>query len=196
MLKSRPQQGQRLESRQLRLQRPDQRVRRPGQGGRARPDQGRAHCPAERRLDRVVDADHRSACGGDSGRDEGRFRPRRPWRHGGYVLRAATSLALSLKPRPARESGTLVLPVAFGCGKTRRFTYSVVPENATRHRPTRNYQGKQSYGGVIRVRIPEMKMSQLRISACLLTPQRVTFSAYRKAPPPAAMHRPQPAHSP
>jgi hypothetical protein len=37
----------------------------------ARPDQGRAHCPAERRLDRVVDADHRSACGGDSGRAGG-----------------------------------------------------------------------------------------------------------------------------
>jgi hypothetical protein len=61
------------------------------QGGRARPDQGRAHCPAERRLDRVVDADYRSACGGYSGR--GRSRPRRPWRDGGHVVKAATSFS-------------------------------------------------------------------------------------------------------
>jgi len=38
-----------------------------------------AHCPAECRLNRVVDADYRSARGGDSGKREGRCAPA----HGG-----------------------------------------------------------------------------------------------------------------
>ena len=86
-------QGQRLEGQQLRLQRPDRRVRRPGQGGRARSDQSGAHRTAERRLDRVLDADHRSAGGGDPGREKGsssRRRTRRR-RYGRHVLRAASS---------------------------------------------------------------------------------------------------------
>jgi hypothetical protein len=47
---------------QLRLQRPDPRVRRPGADGRHRPDQGRARRPAERREHRGPAAHHR---GGD-----------------------------------------------------------------------------------------------------------------------------------
>ena len=55
----------------LRLQRADRHVRGPGAGRRHRPDQGRALGAAERRVDRVAAADHRSAGRGDSGREEG-----------------------------------------------------------------------------------------------------------------------------
>ncbi len=65
----------------VRLQRPDRQVRGPGQGRRHRPDQGHAHRAAERRVDRVPDAHHRSP-------DLPRFRKRRrklrmPGGHGG-----------------------------------------------------------------------------------------------------------------
>ena len=53
-------QDPRVEGKQLRLQRADRQVRRPGEGRRHRPDQGNAHGPAERRLDRGPDAHHRS----------------------------------------------------------------------------------------------------------------------------------------
>ena len=98
--------GKVLESKdnELRLQRADQRVRRPGQGGRHRSDQSRADRAAERRLDRVADADHRSAGIGDSGREESSGGRRRTWRrHGRHVLKAAIScqlLAVSLNRKP------------------------------------------------------------------------------------------------
>ena len=86
-------QDQRLEGLQLRLQRPDRRVRRPGQGGRARSDQSSAHRTAERRLDRLADADHRSPGSGDPGREKGSSRRRRTRRrrYGRHVLRAASA---------------------------------------------------------------------------------------------------------
>ena len=59
----------RLQGQQLRLQRPDRRVRGPGQGGRARSDEGGAHRTHQRRLDCVADADHRSPGRGDSGKE-------------------------------------------------------------------------------------------------------------------------------
>ncbi len=62
-------QGARLEGNQLRLQRLLQRVRGPGQGRRARSHKGRAHRPAECRLDRQPDAHHRSPGRGDSGKE-------------------------------------------------------------------------------------------------------------------------------
>ena len=65
---------------ELRLQRSDRRLRRPGQGGRHRPHQGGAHGVAERRLHRFPDADHRSPGLRDSGREEGRPNGRRPRR--------------------------------------------------------------------------------------------------------------------
>ncbi len=54
----RPQQGRRRQG-QLRLQRPDGRVRRPGGDGRRRSDQGDALCAAERRIGREPDAHDR-----------------------------------------------------------------------------------------------------------------------------------------
>jgi hypothetical protein len=49
--------------------------------------------PCRMPLDRGADADYRSARGGDSGREEGRCRPRRPQRYGGHVLNQASDLA-------------------------------------------------------------------------------------------------------
>ena len=70
----------RLEGSQLRLQRADRSVRGPGEGRRPRSDQGGAHGPAERRLDRVPDADHRSP----GSRAFRKTRRNRPWAaHGG-----------------------------------------------------------------------------------------------------------------
>ena len=54
------------EGRQLRLQRRDRRLRGPGQGRRHRPDEGRALRAAERGVDRVPAAHHRSHGLGDS----------------------------------------------------------------------------------------------------------------------------------
>ncbi len=82
-------QDPRVEGKQLRLQRPDQQVRRPGQGRRHRPDQGNPHGAAERRLDRGPDADHRSPGLRDSGRQEGTGDASRRRRHGRNVLKAA-----------------------------------------------------------------------------------------------------------
>ena len=76
----------------LRLQRPDQHLRRPGEGGRHRPDQGDPHGAAERRVDRRPDADHRSHGLRDSRAQvssASRRRPRR--RHGRHVLNSAFS---------------------------------------------------------------------------------------------------------
>ena len=90
---------------QLRLQRPDRRVRRPGQGGRARSDQSGAHRTAERRLDRVPDADHRSPGRGDPGREKGsssRRRTRRR-RYGRHVLRSCQLSAVSCQLTKARS---------------------------------------------------------------------------------------------
>ncbi len=55
----------------LRLQRPDRRVCRPGEGRRHRPHQGDPHRPAERRLDCGPDANHRSPGCRDSGTEVG-----------------------------------------------------------------------------------------------------------------------------
>ena len=116
-------QSQRLQGHQLRLQRPDRRVRRPGQGGRARSDQSSAHRTAERRLDRVPDADHRSPGSGDPGREKGsssRRRTRRR-RYGRHVLRAvvgrqlqssakaASGVGLRTSEKPCFRAGLLLL---------------------------------------------------------------------------------------
>ena len=66
---------------ELRLQRPDRQVRRPGGVRRHRSDQGDPLGAAERRVDRRPDADHRSDDLRDSG-EEVRLRPVRPRRHG------------------------------------------------------------------------------------------------------------------
>ncbi len=62
--------------RQRGLQRPDRRVRGPGQGRRHRSGQGDQDGAAERRLDRRPDAHHR----GPGLRDQGEGRRRRRWR--------------------------------------------------------------------------------------------------------------------
>ena len=58
---------------QLRLRRPERRVRRPVRGGHHRPGQGRAHRPAGRRLDRRP-ADHHRGDGRRGAEEEGRAR--------------------------------------------------------------------------------------------------------------------------
>ena len=80
----------RVEGEQLRLQRPDQQVRRPGQGRRHRSDQGDSHCAAERGLHRLADADHRSPGIRDSGREEGTGNASRRRRHGRNVLKRSS----------------------------------------------------------------------------------------------------------
>ena len=100
---------------QLRLQRLLQRVRRPGQGRRARSDKGRAHRPAERRLHRQPDADHRSPGRGDSGKEgsSGRRRPRRRRRHGRHVLRQLSAVSGQLPIRskaPLARAGLFCFP--------------------------------------------------------------------------------------
>ena len=100
---------------QLRLQRPDRRVRRPGQGGRARSDEGSAHRTDQRRLDCGADADHRSPGSGDPGREEERSDARRPRRSAAWATCTKTSRQLSAfscqldqKPR-SQERGLFVL---------------------------------------------------------------------------------------
>ena len=63
--------GQGEQGRGLRLQRRDRHLRGPREGGRHRPDQGRPLGAAERRVDRLAAAHHRSHGLGDSGRQEG-----------------------------------------------------------------------------------------------------------------------------
>ncbi len=79
---------------ELRLQRPDQQVRRPGQGRRHRSYQGNSHCVAERRLHRLADAYHRSPGFRNSGRQEGTGDASRRRRHGRNVLKKAISRQL------------------------------------------------------------------------------------------------------
>ena len=74
---------------ELRLQRPDRHVRRPGGFGRDRSDQGDPHGAAERRVDRFADADHRSHDRRDSGEEVGSGRSRRPRRPGDGLLSRA-----------------------------------------------------------------------------------------------------------
>ena len=69
--------GQGVEGEELRLQRPDGHVRRPGQGRRHRPDQGHPHGAAERGVDRGPPAHHRMRGGGEEGREDGPGRARR-----------------------------------------------------------------------------------------------------------------------
>ena len=64
-------QGQGVEGQELRLQRPDRRVRGPGQGRRHRPDQGHPHRAAERGVDRRPAPHHRVRGGGEEGREAG-----------------------------------------------------------------------------------------------------------------------------
>ena len=83
---------------ELRLQRRDRRVRRPGQGRRHRPDQGHPHRPAKRRQRRHAAAhqrrpDRRKA---EEGRQEGRGR-RRLRRH---VLRSVSASVSVRSERP------------------------------------------------------------------------------------------------
>src|SRR5207302_5358466 len=98
------------------LQRIDRRLRRPGQGGRARSDEGGAHCTDQRGLDRGADADDRSAGSGDPGREEGCSISRRPRRrHGRNVLRSCQLSVVSFQSdqKPcSREWGF------FACGET------------------------------------------------------------------------------
>ena len=76
------QQGGRRQG-QLRLQRPDRRVRRPGRHGRDRSDQGGAHGAAERRVGRGPDPHDRRHGGGAAEGREADGRARRAWpRHG------------------------------------------------------------------------------------------------------------------
>ena len=96
---------------ELRLQRPDRRVRRSGQGRRARSDEGSAHRTHQRRLDRRVDADHRSPGSGDSGKEGS---APMPGGHGGGGWKACTkklsaiSRQLSVRSKaPPRERGFL-----------------------------------------------------------------------------------------
>ncbi len=77
----------RVEGEQLRLQRAEQQVRRPGQGRRHRSHQSRSDCAAERGLHRLADADYRSPGLRDSGRQEGTGDASRRRRHGRNVLK-------------------------------------------------------------------------------------------------------------
>ena len=93
----------------LRLQRPDRRVRRHGQGRRDRPDQGRPHGPSGRRLGGRPDDHHRSRhrrSPQDHGRNgEWRARRRNGWRHGRHGLLGASSLSpTGAGHRPAQQS--------------------------------------------------------------------------------------------
>ena len=68
---------------QFRLQRRDRRVRGPGEGRRYRPDQGCPDRAPERFIDRIPDADDRSAGLRDPGEETGSHARRRPRpRHG------------------------------------------------------------------------------------------------------------------
>ena len=90
------------------------RVRRSGQGRRARSDEGSAHRTHQRRLDRSPHAHHRSPGSGDSGKEgssHARRRTRRR-RHGRHVLRTVVSrrsLVVGKIKGPARKSGAFFL---------------------------------------------------------------------------------------
>ena len=71
---------------ELRLQRADRHLRRPGGFGRDRSHQSDPHGAAERGIDRIPDVDHRSHGGRDSGEEIGSGRSRRPRRPGHGLL--------------------------------------------------------------------------------------------------------------
>ena len=97
---------------QLRLQRPDPRIRRHDQDGRDRPDQGRAHRAAERRQHRQPAADDRRDRQRDQGR-QARTRRRHRRRHGRHVLnRSPTIVRKTQSQRP--ECPTLRAFLLFG----------------------------------------------------------------------------------
>src|SRR6266516_1858945 len=70
---------------QLRLQRPDRRLRVSGRGWRYRPDQSHPHGAAERRVHRGTAPHHRVRGGGEEGEGEDAPDARRRW-HGRDVL--------------------------------------------------------------------------------------------------------------
>ena len=107
---------------QLRLQRPDRRVRRHGADGRARPDQGRARGAAERGVGREPDPHHR--CHGGRAA-EGRTGDGRPWarrhgRHGrhGHVTARKARVTVNRKSENPAPAGFFVvreLPPSLFC---------------------------------------------------------------------------------
>ena len=99
---------------ELRLQRADRHVRRPGEVGRDRSDQGDPLGSAERRVDRFADADHRSHDRRDSGEEAGSRRTsRRPRRRDGLL---SSSRQIEAK-RPRFPQGGAAF-VIVGCSRT------------------------------------------------------------------------------
>src|SRR5206468_3105961 len=73
-------------------------------GGGARSDQSGAYSAAERGIDRVTDAHHRSPGSGDPRREEGCSDAGWTWRrHGRHVLRSCQLSAVSFQQRPCRK---------------------------------------------------------------------------------------------
>src|SRR5437667_444576 len=82
--------GARGQEQELRVQRPDGHVRRPGRGGRDRPDQGHPDGVTERRVHRRLAFDHGSGGGGEEGEGEDPANAGRR-RHGWHVLTDQTA---------------------------------------------------------------------------------------------------------